>query len=140
IPRCSTRPEHTIVDGRSSPAMRTKARFAESRSPARERRVVARGLCSPRIIARVVREDATPEEWVMVRNLSTTGIGLVFRSAVAPGSTVQVRLHDPTGGTGCQLPVRIIHVIPHELGSFVAGGAIARALTSDERRALGARD
>lgn len=106
--------------------------FSAVRPGGRERRCSGRFPCFPRITGRILLGEERSPEWVMVRNISAAGIGLVLRSPVEPGQVVPVQLRHTLRRFACQVPVRIVHAGRHPSGSFVAGGAFDRKLTGKE--------
>lgn len=106
--------------------------FSTVRPPGGERRCSGRFPCFPRITGRILLGQERRPEWVMVRNLSVAGVGLVLHSEIEPGQVVQVQFRHHLRRFACQVPVRIVYVEPHPSGVFVAGGAFARKLTGKE--------
>ena len=103
--------------------------------------------CSPRVGLRgqvdvlLKPGTKTPPQRMRVRDLSTTGIGLLHVRDVPAGSEFIVRF--PARGGASSAPVHVSCVVVHcrKLGSdaFAIGGRIIRVMATDEVALLAAR-
>jgi hypothetical protein len=79
-----------------------------------------------------VIEDFGP---VRIKNVSTSGIGLLANRKVEAGQLLAVGLNNPTQKFSKTLMVRVAHVTASS-GGFLIGGTFTTPLTYDELRAL----
>lgn len=67
-----------------------------------------------------------------VRDISTSGIGLVFRRSFAPGTVLIVELPDAASALGRTIPVRVVHSRTAGAGQWIAGCVFATQLRAEE--------
>jgi hypothetical protein len=81
--------------------------------------------------------SAGGESWGgTVHDLSKTGISLILRCWIKPGTVLVVRLHGKGDKLSRPVPVRVMHSTPAEGGEWVIGGMFVRPLHEDELRQL----
>lgn len=84
---------------------------------------------SCRLIA-IVGDDFFPAK---IRNISATGISLVFNRPLEPGTVLAVDLLDPrTQQFLNSLRIRVLYSLEHPSGDWILGGAFDSQLTPDE--------
>src|SRR5262249_35849372 len=71
-----------------------------------------------------------------VRNLSSTGIGLVLDRPLHSLQTITVAISNQAGTFSFQVPVRVVYHIEQPDGRFILGGLFSRELTDEEVRGL----
>jgi hypothetical protein len=69
---------------------------------------------------------------VKVKNISTSGVGLIVTEPVATGMLLVVKLVNPVKKFSKTLLVRTVHVTPQASGSYLIGGNLDTPLTYEE--------
>jgi hypothetical protein len=69
-------------------------------------------------------------------NISCSGIALILGRRFEPGTVLAMELEDPFGAVSRSVVARVIHVHPHEDGTWKHGCAFAAELDDDELRAF----
>jgi hypothetical protein len=73
---------------------------------------------------------------VKIKNISSTGVGLIITETLAPGMLLAIRLVNPAKNFSKTMLVRVIHVTPQASGSYLVGGTLDTPLTYEELCAL----
>jgi PilZ domain len=89
-----------------------------------------RTVCQP-----IILRGAEPVP-VVVRDLSTSGAGLICRKALPPNTFVTMELQSMKGGPSRRLHARVIHVTSQGRQGFLLGCAFSRALSAEQLAAL----
>jgi hypothetical protein len=71
-----------------------------------------------------------------VRDISTTGIGLLLEQPLKPGAVLILRLQVSDGRLSRPLPARVMHSTPQPDGGWLVGCQFVRPLGSQQLRAL----
>jgi hypothetical protein len=75
--------------------------------------------------------------WVArVANISTQGVGLVFRSRVKPGTVLVITLQGANHKLSRPLPVRVMHVRQESPDTWLLGCAFVRRVNEEDLHAL----
>ncbi len=106
---------------------------AEAVAEAPERRSTARFLCEVRAAAEAPDGPACEAR---VRDVTTSGVGLVAGHHFEPGSPVVVTLRRPEGGAATVLPAEVVYSVPFNADEWMLGCVFARPLRGTELRRL----
>lgn len=103
--------------------------------PARvvERRGCPRHSCAGGSWLVAVVGDSVPRA-ARVRDLSTSGIGLLFEEEVSADKLVVVELFNPIRHCWYLKTLRMLHAVPQSDGRYLTGGAFLHPLTADDCR------
>jgi hypothetical protein len=101
-----------------------------------ERREVERFPPEPSSICRVVSDTQDEAARATVRDLSTTGIGLLVRQPIKPGSVLILSLEVRECRLPRPLPVRVMHAAPADEGNWLVGCQFVRRLSEPELQIL----
>jgi hypothetical protein len=75
--------------------------------------------------------------WVAkVANISTSGIGLIYRSRVKPGTVLVITLQGANQKLSRPMPVRVMHVRQESPDTWLLGCAFVRKVNEEDLRAL----
>jgi hypothetical protein len=105
-------------------------------APCAERRSAPRYHCSLEAACHAI--GGGPEgPWTgKIRDISTTGIGVLLPESLDRGTILLVDLPAPSGGEPQSLSACVIHGRPHAGGGFFAGCILAERLDQAELEAL----
>jgi hypothetical protein len=101
-----------------------------------ERREAERFLPEPSSICRVVSDVQDEVARATVRDLSATGIGLLVRKPIKPGSVLILNLEVRECRLPRPLPVRVMHAAPAAEGNWLVGCQFVRRLSEPELQIL----
>jgi hypothetical protein len=101
-----------------------------------ERREAERFLPEPSSICRVVSDTQDEVARATVRDLSATGIGLLVRKPIKPGSVLILNLEVRECRLPRPLPVRVMHAAPADEGNWLVGCQFVRRLSEPELQIL----
>lgn len=73
---------------------------------------------------------------VQVRDISITGLGLLSRVPVAPGTFLSLELQSMLDGTTRRLRARVVQIARQKNGSWLLGCALTDELASEELQGL----
>jgi hypothetical protein len=102
----------------------------------RERRRAYRYQCGLESSYDLVAQLEADRSLARVRNISASGISLVLVRRVEPDAVLNVELYNKGRRFYAQVPLRILYVLEHPEGDFLAGGAFVRELTHQEIQGL----
>jgi hypothetical protein len=113
---------------------------ASSAALPEERREAERFPIEPSPVCRLV--SATQDEMASatVRDLSATGIGLVVRQPLKPGTVLILNLEVRDCRLPRPLPVRVMHASPTAEGQWLVGCQFVRRLSDPELQMLLGRE
>jgi hypothetical protein len=97
-----------------------------------QRRRHPRFACEPTTFALVQASPDTPLELAAVRDISQSGVGLLFRRHLQPGRTVLLNLFNARRNFACRLVMRVVYVSPQPDATFRVGGAFTQELSAIE--------
>jgi hypothetical protein len=81
--------------------------------------------------------DSDGECWsARVRDISTSGIGLLSTRPFDPGTALRVEMQSEDEAFGYTLMARVVHAVPQSGAEWLLGCAFARALSEAEVRNL----
>jgi glucose uptake protein GlcU len=69
---------------------------------------------------------------VKIKNISSTGIGLIVTEPVASGMQLVIKLVNPAKAFSKTMLIRVIHVTPQSGGLQLVGGSLEPPLTYEE--------
>src|SRR5436190_17839682 len=70
-----------------------------------------------------------------VRDISSSGIGLILPQQFPPGTQLAIALHSSEQELSQTLEVNVVHVEPYEGGGWILGCTFVNQLSEDELRA-----
>src|SRR5947209_6489933 len=97
-----------------------------------EKRTAERFPVSPNVtcsFASPVLEDFGP---VKIKNISTSGVGLIVSQVLAPGMLLAIKLVNPAKNFAKTALVRVIHVTQQAGDTYLVGGNLDTLLTYEE--------
>ena len=106
------------------------------RSAGAERRRAVRHPCKFRTTCQPIALLESLSLPVFVRDISTSGIGLVSRAPVAPGKFFAIELQNNAGGESVRLRAKIVHATRQDERSWLLGCMFTRELSAEELTAL----
>lgn len=119
--------------------MATKTSSSETSTPRGrgvERRAAVRhyfSLSDPNEAVAVIGD----RQWrARVRDLSTTGVGLLCTRREEPGTFLAVELQSGDRSLRYTLPVRVVHALAQPNGRYLLGCEFVRALSEEELQSL----
>ena len=75
--------------------------------------------------------------WVAtITNISATGIGLLHRCRVKPGTVLVIKLQGNNQRVSRPLPVRVMHATPQDNDEWLLGCAFVRKISEEELQTL----
>jgi hypothetical protein len=98
-----------------------------------ERRVTLRHDTRAHALQASVLGDSTPRT-ARIRDLSASGIGLLFEGEVNVDKLAVVQLFNPIRQCWHSKTIRVLYAIPQPDGRFLTGGSFLHPLTADECR------
>lgn len=105
-------------------------------SPGPERRRADRHPCNYRTTCQPIALLEAVGVPVFVRDISTSGIGLVCRAPVPAGMFFAIELQNSTGGESLRLRARVVHATRKEDRGWLIGCRFTRDLSPEELTAL----
>jgi hypothetical protein len=109
---------------------------SEGRWPgAKDRRAAPRLGCPSCEIVAVAVQPRFTALVATLRDVSTTGIGLVVEGGFGPWTVLALRLPEPQRSRLRIVLARIIHVAPHSTGGWIVVCALDEPFAEDELRA-----
>jgi hypothetical protein len=77
------------------------------------------------------------KSWVAtVTNISATGVALVLRHRVKPGTVLVIKFQSGNLNLSRPIPVRVMHVQPQSEGTWLHGCAFVRKVREEDLRSL----
>jgi hypothetical protein len=87
--------------------------------------------------AGLVSQPKRGRPWkAMIRDLSTTGIGMVLNQSFETGTQLAIELNSPDGLLAYTVLTRVVHATRLPNGSHVVGCSFVRELSEEELRNL----
>jgi hypothetical protein len=105
-------------------------------APPIDRRGSERHALEPGSAWLAVRDDRPDQPPAPVRDISMTGLALVLREPLRPGSVLVVSLQNEQKRLARLLPVRVMHATQASTDEWVVGCQFVRRLTFPELQAL----
>lgn len=102
----------------------------------RDRRRAVRYPCGYRTMLQAISLRDIPAVPVQVRDISATGIGLMCRSPVAPGTFLFVELQSMVDGSARRLRARVVHATRQANGLWLLGCELTDPLSPAELQGL----
>src|SRR5262245_22359954 len=96
------------------------------------RRKEPRYQCGPTTTSKVVEEECETPRQAWVRNISTSGVGLLYGQPVEPGDGLLVQLRVAGMNKSFELRARVIHCTRQISGDYLLGCAFENQLTADD--------
>ncbi len=103
-----------------------------STPPSSERRAAARRHPALGTLCHFNNPAGEPAGPGLVWNLSITGLSVVLRQQLEPGTSWKAKLVNATETYSLPITVRVTHAVPLPTGDFAIGGQFPRTLTADE--------
>jgi PilZ domain len=97
-----------------------------------QRRRHPRFPCEPTTFGLVQASPDTPLELAGVRDISQSGVGLLFRRRLNPGRTVVLNLFNARRNFACRLVMRVVYASAQPDGTFRLGGTFTQELSPAE--------
>ena len=101
-----------------------------------ERRRAERYACGLQPLISEWGSSVGESSFARVRDISTTGVGLITPARVRPGRVLVIKLQFEGQRQSRPLLVRVIHSTQQGDGSWVSGGSFVRGLSEDELGAI----
>jgi hypothetical protein len=105
---------------------------APSAAPELERRRATRYPCSLQPAWRVLGSRAGDSWMAVVRDISTTGISMVIKYQIKPGTVLVIRLQSTNRRLSRPLPVRVMHATAQTGGHWLIGCDFVRRLSDND--------
>lgn len=75
--------------------------------------------------------------WVAtITNISATGVALVMRHRVKPGTVLVIKLQSSNQRMSRPFPIRVMHIKPHTEDTWLLGCAFVRKVREDDLQSL----
>jgi hypothetical protein len=103
---------------------------------AAERRAAVRYPCEVEASCQDLTSSETELWSARVRDISTSGVGLLSTRRFDPGTALRVEMQSEDQAFAYTLMARVIHAVPHSDTEWLLGCAFARSLTESEVRNL----
>jgi hypothetical protein len=117
--------------------MDSPSRFDEpAPTAAAERRAAVRYPCEVEASCQDVTSSENELWSTRVRDISTSGIGLLSSRRFDPGTALRVEMQSEDQTFGYTLMARVVHAVPHSDTEWLLGCAFTRSLTEAEVRNL----
>jgi hypothetical protein len=101
-----------------------------------ERRAAERYPCNLLTTGHVLGPRGNISWVAKVANISTLGVGLLFRSRVKPGTVLVITLQGANHKLSRPLPVRVMHVRQEGPDTWLLGCAFVRKVNDEDLHAL----
>jgi hypothetical protein len=100
-----------------------------------ERRAAPRYECDLPATSEALGSDGSRAEISRILNISATGIGLLSKTQVKPGSILVIKLQSANLKLSRPLPVRVMHATVQD-GEWLLGCAFVRKVNEDDLQGL----
>jgi hypothetical protein len=119
----------------SEPARRTDADAGEHAGTV-ERRAAERHECNVQTEGYQLGQLGSKSWVATVTNISTTGVALLLRHRVKPGTVLVIKLQSGNLNLSRPIPIRVMHIQPHSEGTWLHGCAFVRKLREEDLHSL----
>jgi hypothetical protein len=103
---------------------------------AEERRAAQRFTCNLQTTGHTLGPRGGNTWVATITNISSTGIGLIHRCRVKPGTVLVIKLQSNSQKLSRPLPVRVMHATPQENEEWLLGCAFVRKISEEDLQTL----
>jgi hypothetical protein len=101
-----------------------------------DRRVAHRFSCNMQTTGHILGPRGGNSWVATITNISATGIGLVHRCRVKPGTVLVIKLQGKSQKLSRPLPVRVMHATAQENDEWLLGCAFVRKISEEDLQSL----